>query len=84
MSAIPCGIASDSSFGEFEAAARAAERPDPATVVGIPLWGITWPCSVADGRVAQVQIKGRWMPARVTLRDTLCDELERAFAEMPA
>lgn len=84
MSTIPCGVASDSSFGEFRAVARAFERPDPATVVGIPLWGITWPCSVADGRVLQVQILGRWQPARATLRDSICDALELAFAEMPA
>lgn len=59
-------------------------RPDPATVVAIPLWGITWDCSVADGRVLYVKVKGQWFPARATVRDTLCDELEAAYAAMPA
>jgi hypothetical protein len=84
MPEIPCAEVRDSSFGEFRAVACAFERPDPATVVGIPLWGITWPCSVADGRVVQVQILGRWQPARATLRDSICDALELAYAEMPA
>lgn len=82
--AIPEREVSDSSCGEFEVVARAFDRPDPATVVGVPLWGITWPCSVAGGRVQQVRICGQWMPARATLRDSICDALELAYAEMPA
>lgn len=84
MPKIPQPEVRDSDFGEFQAAA-AAIRPDTATVSAVRLWGIDWTCSFdAAGRVQQVKIGREWLAARLNLRDTLCDELERAFAEMPA
>lgn len=81
---IPTGEATDSDFAAFMEAAPAL-RPDPATVVTVPLWGIKWSCSFdGAGRVQQVSIRGQWMPARATLRDSICDALELAYAEMPA
>lgn len=85
--AIPTGEATPSSFGAFlEAAKPTAHRQPPAsTVAAVPLWGIDWTCSFdCAGRVQQVSIRGQWMPARATLRDSICDALELAYAEMPA
>lgn len=87
MPEMPCGEARDSHFGALLEAMRPAGvgRPDPATVAAVPLWGIEWMCSFdGAGRVQQVSIRGQWMPARATLRDSICDALELAFAEMPA
>ena len=87
MSTIPCAEARDSDFGALLDAMRpaATARTDPASVAAVPLWGIEWMCSFdGAGRVQQVSIRGQWMPARATLRDSICDALELAFAEMPA
>ena len=54
-------------------------------IAAVHLWGIDWTCSFdGSGRVQQVSIRGQWMPARATLRDSLCDALELAYEEMPA
>jgi len=87
MPEIPCADARESDFGDLLEAMRpaATARPDPAAVAAVPLWGIEWMCSFdGAGRVQQVSIRGQWMPARATLRDSICDALELAFAEMPA
>lgn len=74
---------SDSNFGAFMDAAPVL-RPDPSTVVGVNLWGTTWPCSFdADGRIQWVKTCNKWMPARAALQDVLCDALERNYREMP-
>ena len=58
--------------------------PDPATVAAVPLWGIDWTCSFdGDGRIREVLIGRKWLDARDALRDSLCDALELAYAEMP-
>ena len=85
--AIPKGEVHDSNFGAFLEAARPTShrQPPASTVAAVPLWGIEWMCSFdGAGRVQQVSIRGQWMPARATLRDSICDALELAFAEMPA
>ncbi len=84
---IPTGEATDSDFGAFlEAAKPTAHRQPPAsTVVAVPLWGIEWIVSMRrDGTVSEVKINGRWLDARETLRDSICNALELAYAEMAA
>ncbi len=78
---IPTGEATDSDFGAFMEAAPSL-RPDPASIVTVPLWGIKWGCSFDGGRLVLVLHQGRWVPARATLRDSICDALESAYAEM--
>lgn len=81
---IPTPEVSDSDFAAFMEAAPAL-RPDPATVVAVPLWGIEWIVSMRrDGTVSEVKINGRWLDARETLRDSICNALELAYAEMAA
>ncbi len=87
MPEIPCAEARESDFGDLIEAMRpaATARPDPASLAAVPLWGIEWMCSFdRAGRVQQVSIRGQWMPARATLRDSICNAIELAYAEMPA
>lgn len=59
--------------------------PDPhaGTVVAVPLWGIDWTCSFRrDGTVDAVKLHGRWLDARDTLRDSICDALESQHRAM--
>lgn len=87
MPEIPCAESRESDFGDLLEAMRptGAARPDPAAVAAVPLWGIEWTCSFdGSGRVQQVSVRGQWMPARATLRDSICDAIELAYAEMPA
>lgn len=59
--------------------------PPSASVVTIHLWGIEWPVSVRkDGTVSLVRLHGRWLDARETLRDSICDALESEFRAMEA
>jgi len=83
---IPTGEATPSSFGAFLEAARPTShrQPPASTVTAVPLWGIEWGCSFDGGRLVLVMHQGRWVPARATLRDSICDALELAYAEMPA
>lgn len=84
---IPIGDAKPSDFGAFLDAARPAphRRPDPATVAAVPLWGIDWVVSMRrDGTVSEVKLYGRWLDAREALRDSICNAIELAYAEMPA
>jgi len=85
--AIPTGEAADSYFGVFLEAVRPTmhRQPDASTVVAVPLWGIEWIVSMRrDGTVSGVKLHGRWLDARETLRDSICDSIQLAYAEMPA
>lgn len=86
MPKIPQPEVRDSDFGAFlDAAAMRYRRPDPSTVAAVPLWGIDWVVSMRrDGTVSEVKVNGRWLDARETLRDSICNALELAYAEMPA
>lgn len=86
MPKIPQPEVRDSDFGAFlDAAAPKYRSPDPSTVAAVPLWGIDWVVSMRrDGTVSEVKVNGRWLDARETLRDSICNALELAYAEMPA
>lgn len=85
--AIPTGEATPSSFGAFLEAARptAHRQPPASTVAAVPLWGIEWIVSMRrDGTVSEVKLHGRWLDARETLRDSICNAIELAYEGMPA
>ncbi len=87
MPEIPCAEARESDFGDLIEAMRpaATARPDPASLAAVPLWGIEWIVSMRrDGTVSEVKLHGRWLDARETLRDSICNAIELAYAEMPA
>lgn len=51
----------------------------------VHLWGIDWLCVFStDGQLLVVKVNGRMVEAREALRDSLCDALERAHAEVTA